>query len=83
VISRFNQPVDNLPQSITHLIFGRLFNQTVNNLPQTMTHLTFGHNFNQTVDNLPKNIIQLTLNPMVFTQSMNNISPNTEIFLVN
>ena len=44
--SRFNKPVNNLPSSITHLIFG-------DNLPQFITHLTFGQNFNQEVNNLP------------------------------
>jgi hypothetical protein len=59
--SRFNQKVNHLPQSITHLIFGNDFNQEVNYLPCTLTHLTFGWVFNQEVNHLPESIIHLTL----------------------
>ena len=31
--SEFNQAVDNLPSSLTHLIFGYYFNKKVDNLP--------------------------------------------------
>ena len=31
-----------IPQSITHLIFGKHYNQITNHLPQSITHLTFG-----------------------------------------
>ena len=51
--SKFNKPVDNLPNSVTDLTFGFAFNQLVDNLPNSLTHLTFGWNFNQLVDNLP------------------------------
>ena len=43
--SNFNQPVDNLPCTITHLTFGYRFNKPVDNLPCTITHLTFGFFF--------------------------------------
>ena len=56
----FNQHVDNLPPSITHLTFGRYFNQKVDNLPSSgLTHLTFGINFNQKVDDLPSLIKEI------------------------
>ena len=58
--SKFNQLIDNLPPSITHLTFGTCFNQLIDNLPSSITHLTFGHCFNQLVDNLPSTINHLT-----------------------
>jgi hypothetical protein len=56
----FNQPVDKLPNSITHLTFGNYFDQPVDKLPNSITHLTFGNYFNQPVDKLPNSIIHLT-----------------------
>jgi hypothetical protein len=56
----FNQPVDNLPKTITHLTFGSKFNQLVNNLPKSLKYLTFGYDFNQPVDKLPENLTHLT-----------------------
>jgi hypothetical protein len=41
----FNQEINNLSNSITHLSFGRFFNQEVNNLPNLLTHLLFEFNF--------------------------------------
>ena len=58
--SKFNQKINNLPTSLTHLRFGFYFNQKVNNLPQNLTHLTFGNRFNQEVNNLPQNLRYLT-----------------------
>jgi hypothetical protein len=49
----FDQPVDNLPKTITSLTFGHSFNRSVDNLPKTITSLTFGHNFNRPADKLP------------------------------
>jgi len=48
--SKFNQEVNNLPNSITHLTFNYQFNQEVNNLPNSITHLTFGRHFNKKID---------------------------------
>lgn len=39
---KFNQPVDNLPNSLTHLTLSDSFNQPVNLLPPNITHLNFG-----------------------------------------
>jgi hypothetical protein len=49
----FNQPVDNLPDSILGIKFGNGFNQQVNNLPINLLYLEFGSGFNQSVDKLP------------------------------
>lgn len=54
-----DQPVDNLPLSLTHLEFGYSFNHTVENLPSSLTHLTFGVSFNQSIDNLPSSLTHL------------------------
>ena len=58
--SKFNQPVDTLPKSITHIFFGRCFNHPVNMLPPSIKLLTFGWNFNQKVNMLPKLLKYLT-----------------------
>ena len=60
ISSQFNRSVDNLPQNITHIIFGDQFNQCVDNLPSYLTHLTFGCKFSQPVDNLPIHLTHLT-----------------------
>ncbi len=57
----FNQPVDNLPETLTHLTFGYEFNQKVNKLPKNITHLIFGYNFRQSINNLPESLIYLDL----------------------
>ncbi len=48
----FNQKVDKLPNTITHLTFNDCFNQKVDNLPNTITHLTLGKLFNQRINKL-------------------------------
>ena len=70
--SKFNRIVNNLPSSVTHLIFADCFNQSVDKLPESITHLTFGYHFNQKVDNLPKNLTHLTLGPN-FYQLVDNL----------
>ena len=75
----FNQLVDNLPNSLTHLKFGWNFDQSVNNLPNSLTHLKFGKDFNQAVDNLPESLIHLKLGEM-FNQPVDNL-PNSIIKL--
>ena len=70
--SKFNQIVDDLPNSVTHLIFGKKFYQSVDNLPNRMTHLIFGHDFSLTVDNLPNRLTHLTFG-LCFNRSVNNL----------
>ena len=38
----FNQPIDNLPNSITHLTLEWSFNQPMDNLSNSITHLIWG-----------------------------------------
>ena len=78
--SKFNQEVNNLPNSLTHLTFGNDFNQEVNNLPNSLTHLTFDSHFNQEVNNLPNSLTHLTFG-YDFNQEVNNL-PNTLIHLI-
>jgi surface protein len=55
---------NHLPDSVTHLTFGRQFNQpiAVDVLPLGLTHLTFGADFNQPIGEnvLPKTLTHLT-----------------------
>ena len=73
--SLFNQEVNHLPSSITHLTFGKSFNKEVNNLPYSITHLTFGETFNQKIDYLPSSITHLTFGKL-FNQEVNNLPPS-------
>jgi hypothetical protein len=75
--SCFNKSVDNLPKTITKIIFGfgSSFNQPVNNLPPSLTHLTFGYGFNQSVDNLPTSLTHLTFG-FRFNKPVDNL-PNS------
>jgi FNIP Repeat len=49
----FNQPIDQLPPTLTHLTTSHYFNKPVDQLPPTLTHLTLEQDFNQPVDKLP------------------------------
>ena len=73
--TKFNQPINNLPNSITHLTFSNHFNQLVDNLPNSITHLTFGRHFNQSVDELPNSITHLIFGS-AFNQSVDNLPKN-------
>ena len=55
--SHFNESLDNLPSTITHLTLGKLYNQPLNNLPLTVTHLTIGVR----VSAVPQSITHLTI----------------------
>ena len=70
----FNQPVDDLPNVLTHLTFGDAFNQPVDDLPNALTHLTFSDAFNQPVNDLPNALTHLTFGD-AFNQLVNDL-PN-------
>ncbi len=75
--SKFNQNVDNLPQSLLNLIFGCCFNQSVDNLPQSLLNLSFGPNFNQLINDLPNSLITLNfICNLQFNKELNCL-PNT------
>jgi hypothetical protein len=73
----FNQKIDNLPNTLTHLTFCGEFNQKIDNLPNTLTHLTFDwySRFNQKTENLPNTLTHLTFGRK-FNQKIENL-PNT------
>jgi hypothetical protein len=64
---KFTQPVDFLPEEITHLQLGRRFNQPIMNLPRSLKHLVIASNeisycdFNQSLDYLPDGLESLTI----------------------
>ena len=77
----FNQNVSQLPNSLTHLIFGWKFNQDMRNaLPNSIIHLTFGYCFNKDVSNLPNSITYLTFGRS-FNQDVSNL-PNSITHLI-
>jgi FNIP Repeat len=70
----FNQPVDGLPPTLTHLTFGQSFDQSIDKLPLKLTHLTTGDKFNQTVDKLPLTLTTLETGNC-FNQSVDKLPP--------
>jgi hypothetical protein len=59
---KFNQSIDNLPNSLTHLIFNSIdgdFNQSMDNLPESITHIILSKKYNKPLDNLPLSLINL------------------------
>lgn len=59
----FNQPIDNLPVSLTYLSINGVFNQPINLLPKNLEvlHLTGAYCFDQPIDHLPSSLTELTL----------------------
>jgi hypothetical protein len=66
----FNQPIFNLPNSLTHLTLGFLFNQEINNLPNSLTHLKLGNCFNQEIYNLPLRLKTINISKCKFKKSI-------------
>lgn len=48
----FSKSVNNLPNNITHLIFGINFNQPLENLPNSITHLSLDWSFDLPIDKI-------------------------------
>ena len=70
-----NQPVNKLPPSLKHLVFGKSFNQPVDNLPPSLKYLTFEVRFNQPVDNLPPSLKHLEFG-FCFNRHVDNLPPS-------
>src|SRR5207245_621169 len=79
--SLFNQPIDNLPDSLISLIFGNSFNQPIDNLPNSLQYLTFGCNFRYSFKILPKNLTHLTLGCCNDSYELLDYLPNSLIYL--
>jgi hypothetical protein len=77
--SKFNQSVDNLPNSLTHIKFGYNFNKSVDNLPLMIVWLEFDKCFNQYVDILPNNLKYLVFGDD-FNKPVDNL-PNSLEYL--
>ena len=77
--SKFNQEINNLPNSITHIILGTCFSQSVDYLPESLIYLRLGILFNQSLDNLPLSLTHLMINSK-FTHTLNNL-PEKIIYL--
>lgn len=82
--SKFNQPVNNLPEKLKYLKFGFNFNQHVDNLPNKLEYLYFGFNFNQELNFLPESIITLEFcYNSCFSKSLENLPNNIKKLLLN
>lgn len=57
---RYNNPIDVLPDSITHLETGVL-DYPINKLPKSLTHLWVDDNFTSTIKEYPENLLFLKL----------------------
>lgn len=82
----FNQSIDNIPDNIEEISFGRdtywyyassYFNQSIDNLPCSLHTLILGSNFNQPIDNLPCSLKKLVLGSQ-FNQSIDNLPSSLE-----
>jgi len=82
----FNGNVDNLPNNITHLHFGREFNKPLDNLPVNLIFLELGNSFNQPLDFLPHSLKKFTIKSRkssyiwILQASFKKPSTNTKIF---
>jgi hypothetical protein len=87
----FNQPINNcIPDSITHLKFGKGFKQSIANMTKTtnsqLTHLTIsGHVEDIKTGNIPRSITHLTLyynrdRDIIFEQIPSHVKVTTKIY---
>ena len=72
--SRFNEPVNDLPTSLTRLIFPYVcdFDRPLPKLPPSLTHLILGSVFNHPIDSLPPSLTYLYFDNF-FNKSINNL----------
>jgi len=84
----FNQPLNpgNIPNNLTHLIFGNNFDQPLTSgvLPHTLKYLKFGNNFDQPLN---PGILPFGMTHLIFGQFYNqplkiNSIPNSVIYLI-
>lgn len=78
----YNYPLDNLPQTLTYLVFTNYskFSHPLNNLPISLIYLKFDYyvKFSHPFNNLPQSLKYLKLND--FNQPINNL-PKSLIYL--
>jgi len=78
----FNGNVDNLPNNITHLHFGREFNKPLDNLPVNLIFLELGNSFNQPLDFLPHSLKMLVIGDS-FDHPLENLPSNLENLVIS
>lgn len=73
----FNKPIDNLPKSLTSIVFHKdcWFNQSVDDLPAQLKYLTLGDDFSHPVDNLPISLLNLKIGSK-FNHPVDNLPTN-------
>jgi hypothetical protein len=74
----FNQPLDNLPDEITHITmyYKCIFNHPMNNLPHSLKCLhILAESFFQPLDNLPFRLVELFIGNMNYNLPLDNL-PN-------
>ena len=54
--SEFNQSVDNLPNTLTHITFGYEFNQEINNLPNSVELIQLPKYYDKKILKIPKEL---------------------------
>ena len=61
----FNIPLDNLPESLTHLTLehGHVFNFSLDHLPASLKHLSLSDDFDKPIDFLPCSLDHLEIGP--------------------
>jgi hypothetical protein len=72
--NHFNENIQSLPLSVTHIKFGESYNKIFNRnqLPTSITFINFGDNFNSSIDNLPQTITCLIFG-FKFNQSVDKL----------
>jgi hypothetical protein len=82
ILSNYNEPLDNLPNTITYLNIGYLYRQSLDNLPNSIMHLKIGNSFDKPLDNLPNTITCLEFDEFAaFNQLVDNL-PNSITHIV-
>ena len=83
--SKFNQPVDSLPNSITNLTLGFYFNQSVMSLPNSIIELGFYSN-SSIKDNLPdfiETVIIYFIHEDIYNYKITNLPYNLKKIKIN
>lgn len=57
----FSYQIDNLPDSIEHLILGEYYDKLLNKLPKSLIYLELNNNYEYIVDDLPKTIKKIKI----------------------
>jgi hypothetical protein len=74
----FSYLLEELPNTIEHIIINKGFNHKVDKLGNHFKSIDFGLNFNQQIDDLPSSLEQVVFHEF-FTHSINNLPSNIKI----